>query len=36
MKASAENGAAVSNGLTMLHAQADAAWQFWNDHVMYP
>ena len=36
MKASAENGTAVSNGLTMLHAQADAAWQFWNDHVTYP
>lgn len=30
MKRAARNGAKVSNGLQMLHNQADFAWQFWN------
>lgn len=31
MKRAARYGAKVSNGLQMLHNQADLAWQFWND-----
>lgn len=30
MKKAAENGAAVKNGLEMLHLQAKAAWEIWN------
>ena len=26
-----ERGSAVKNGLEMLHLQAEAAWQIWND-----
>jgi len=27
----AERGAAIKNGLEMLHLQAEKAWQIWND-----
>lgn len=30
MQAGAAAGATVVNGLTMLHAQAEASWHFWN------
>lgn len=32
LKKSAEHGAAVKNGLDMLHIQADEAWDFWQKH----
>lgn len=31
LKLGREHGAAVKNGLEMLHLQAEASWQFWND-----
>lgn len=31
MKRCAERGAKVSNGLEMLHLQAEKAWEIWND-----
>jgi shikimate dehydrogenase len=31
MRLCAERGAAVKNGLEMLHGQAVAAWHIWND-----
>lgn len=31
MKLAAERGAKVSNGLKMLHLQAERAWQIWNE-----
>lgn len=30
MKQGMKHGATVANGLKMMHAQADAAWRFWN------
>lgn len=32
MELAARQGATVSNGLAMLHGQADAAWEIWNDN----
>ena len=31
LKRGAEHGAAVKNGLEMLHLQALASWRFWNE-----
>ena len=31
LRRGAERGAAVQNGLEMLHLQADRAWEIWND-----
>jgi len=31
LKRSEERGAAIMNGLSMLHDQADKAWEIWNE-----
>ena len=33
MRRGAARGAAVKNGLEMLHNQADAAWKIWTDSM---
>ena len=33
MRKASEQGAVVKNGLEMLHLQAEAAWNFWNDEA---